>query len=71
LPAARDQVISREIDVGNVLFVCPIKIQAEIRAVFCGDDITACIAIADIADADVAKLKAATASELLLQKACG
>jgi hypothetical protein len=70
LSAERKQVISRVIDAGETLFVCPSKVQAEVRAVFCGDDAGSCIAIVDVANADAEKLKVATASELSLQKAC-
>jgi hypothetical protein len=71
LPAERDQVVTRNIDVGKTLLVCPPKVQAEVRAVFCGDGAGACIAILDVAEADAGKLNAPTASKLSLQKACG
>jgi hypothetical protein len=66
---AREQTVSRVVDAGEKLFVCPPKVQAEVRAVFCGDGAGACIAIVDVAEGDAEKLKDAT--ELSLLKDCG
>jgi hypothetical protein len=65
------QVVSRAIDAGQTLFVCPAKVQVEVRAVFCSGDNVSCIAVLYVPDADVEKVKAAIGSKPALQKTCG
>lgn len=67
----RKQIDSRFISAGTSLLVCPQKVQARVRTVFCGGGPTACIVVIDVPDADVAGLRAAAASALSLRTACG
>jgi hypothetical protein len=64
------QIVSRAVEAGQTLFVCPPKVRAEVRAIFCSGDAQSCMAVLHVADADVEKLKAAAGSNLSLRKAC-
>ena len=62
------QIASRAVEAGQTLFVCPPKVRAEVRAIFCSGDAQSCMAVLHVPDADVEKLKAA--SNPSLRKAC-
>jgi hypothetical protein len=64
------EILSRTIDAGQKLVVCPVKVQAEVRAVFCSGDATSCMVVLHVADGDMPTLKAA-GPQLSLRKACG
>jgi hypothetical protein len=63
------QIVSGAIDAGQQLLVCPLKVEAKVRAAFCSGDATTCIVVLHVRDGDLAKLK--ETSSLSLQKACG
>jgi hypothetical protein len=65
------QVVSRAIEAGQKLSICSAKVQVEVRAIFCSGDNVSCIAVLYVPDADVEKVKAATAQKPPLQKTCG
>ena len=71
LLAERDRVDSGDIDIGKLFFVCPPKVKAEVRAVFCGNGGLACIAIVEVAETDAEKVTADKTAELSLQNVCG
>jgi hypothetical protein len=64
------QVFDRTLEAGQTMIVCPLKVKAEVRAVFCSGDADACFAVLHVADADLEKLKAPAGSKLSLRKAC-
>ncbi|WP_027154887.1 hypothetical protein [Mesorhizobium sp. WSM2561] len=71
LPADRKKVESHVIEAGNQLLVCPPKLTAEVRAVFCGDGDGACVAIVDIPIADAKRLDLPAVPKLSLEEICG
>lgn len=71
LPAERKKVESHVIEAGKKLLVCPPKLTAEVRAVFCGDGGGACVAIVDLPVADATRLNLPAGPKLSLEEACG
>ena len=67
----REEVSSRVVDAGERMLICPLQVEAQVRAVFCGDGSRPCLAIVDIADADAEKMTSGNPSQLSLQKSCG
>lgn len=66
------QVVARTVDAGQTLFICPAKVQVEVRAIFCSGDNVSCIAVLYVPDGDIEKVKAATTPKPTLQKqTCG
>jgi hypothetical protein len=63
------EVISGAVDAGQTLFVCPVKVPAEVRGIFCSGDGTSCVVILHVADGDKERLS--KAGQVSLQKACG
>ena len=63
---AREQVTRRVVDAGKSLIICPPNVRVVVRAVFCGEADTPCIAVVDVAAADAEAVKT-TDADLILQ----
>lgn len=56
---SRNTMISRKIDPGDVIYLCPLNVKVKVRAAYCGDPSAPCIVVATAAVKDAEKLKAA------------